>query len=219
MPTVTLRLRQDTYEDGRLIPGYAEDIDLDRLTPRARALAEAVAQMPRGAKGAGEILCEHATLTRRETTPHPEIWLRPDQMDEPARMAWARWDKYPADSEMPAVEYLERQARKIPPEWVIVSALVVAAARPGPVPSRDAGAADDLLTARGVVDHLERHHGRHIMPGTWRSYVARGQAPATVHRVGREGLWSPADVDAWARGEWHTARPRRGARTGLRADA
>lgn len=28
-------------------------------------------------------------------------------------------------------------------------------------------------------------------PGQW-------QAPAAVRRVGREGLWSPAEIDAWA---------------------
>lgn len=207
MTTVTLTLRTDTrdltaeqYEDGTLpwILAEPDDIDLDALTPRARALAEAVAQMPGRRKGAGDILCEHRTLTRRDVTPNPEIWLRPEQMDDRAEMRWSAWDRYPADSEMPASEYLERQARKIPPEWAIVSALIAASARPEPVPSAAAAAEDDLLTVRGVVDHLAQHHGRHIGPGTWRGYVARNQAPEAVRRVGREGLWSPADVDAWA---------------------
>lgn len=210
MPTtVTLLVRTDakTVADDCTVTwttARPDQVDLEQLTPRARALAEAVAQMPGGRKGAGEILCEHRTLTRRDMTRDAERWLSPEQMDQPARQTWSAWDKYPADSEMPAREYLERQARKIPPEWAIVSAMMVGQVQPEPVPSASAGAADDLLTVRGVVDHLQRHHGRHIMPGTWRSYAARSQAPAAVSRVGRESLWSPADVDAWARGEWRT---------------
>lgn len=203
MPTVvSLRLRVDAHaEDGSLVLARPEDVDLDALTPRARALAETVTQMPEGAKGAGEVLCEHRTLTRREVTRDPEVWLRAEEMDLPARQTWAAWDKYPAPSEMPATEYLERQARKIPPEWAIVSAVVIGQARPEPVPSAAAGAADNLLTVRGVVDYLERRYGRRITPGTWRSYASRDQAPAAVRRIGREGLWSPDDVDAWACGE------------------
>jgi hypothetical protein len=57
---------------------------------------------------------------------------------------------------------------------------------------------DDLLTVRGVTQHLAEHHDRHIAPGTWRSYVARNQAPKPVRKVGRESLWNPADIDTWA---------------------
>lgn len=213
MPTTaTLRLRTDRNivgEDGDgsvpVLLGRPDDVDLDALTPRARALAEAVAQLPGSRKGAGEILCEHRTLTRRDTTPNPEMWLSPDQMTEPARQTWSAWDRYPQDSPMPATEYLERQARKIPPEWRIVSAWAIGETF-APVPSSARGAADDLLTPRGVVEYLARHHDRHIGAGTWRSYASRGQAPAAVDRVGREGLWSAADVAAWANGEWHASR-------------
>jgi hypothetical protein len=177
-----------------------DEVDLDALTPRARALAEAVAQLPRAHKAAGEIYCEHRTLTRGDLTPNPEIWLTPEARSEPAQQTWGAWGKYQADSEMPAAEYLERQARKIPPEWAITSGWVMGRGQLAPVASVRAGAADDLLTVRGVVDRLETYHDRNIQPGTWRSYVARDQAPAPVQRVGREGLWSPADVDRWATG-------------------
>lgn len=207
MPTpVTLLLRTDAKtisDDGdiSLIVAHPDAIDLDGLTPRARALAEAVAQLPGAHKGAGEILCEHRTLTRADTTRNPEIWLSPEQMGEPARQSWSAWDRYRADAEVQPVEYLERQARKIPPEWRIVSAWAMGS-RFDPVPSAEAGAADDGLTARGVTEFLAKHYDRHIAPGTWRAYVSRNQAPKPVRRVGREGLWLPSDVHDWARGVW-----------------
>lgn len=206
MPTiVTLKLRQSAYnpnDRGRFVLAVHEDIDLDQLTPRARALAAAIAQMPGGDKAAGEILCQHVTLRRRDVIPNPEVWLSSEEMEQPARQSWSAWGRYLAYSEMPPVEYLERQARKIPPEWRIVSAFSWGSGPHPPVPSAAAGAADDRLTVRGVVDRLASLHGRHIGPGTWRSYASRDQAPRPVDRVGREGLWSLADVDAWARGEW-----------------
>lgn len=210
MPTITLTLRTDTKhvtddDTVTLTNAQPDTIDLDRLTPRARALAEAVAQLPGHRKGAGEILCVHRSKTRADMTRNPEMWLSPEQMTEPARQTWSAWDRYPADAAMGAAEYLERQARKIPPEWRIVSAWSMGAAF-APVPSTEAGAADDGLTARGVTEYLATHHDRHIGPGTWRAYAARDQAPKPVRRVGREGLWSPADVGAWARGEWKSPK-------------
>ncbi|MEU1506416.1 hypothetical protein [Kitasatospora sp. NPDC005748] len=204
MPTpVTLLLRTDAKHvraDGEVIwtTAQPDTVDLDALTPRARALSEAVTQLPGGRKGAGEILCLHTSKTRGDLTPNAEVWLSTEQAAEPARQHWSAWDRYPADSEMPAAEYLERQARKIPPEWSIVAGRSIATPDAAPVPSVRAGAADDRLTVRGVVDRLARKHGRHIGPGTWRSYVARGQAPARVGSVGRESLWDPAEVDEWA---------------------
>lgn len=180
-------------------------IDLDDLTPRARALAEAVAQLPGARRGAGEILCHHRTKTRAEMTPDAESWLPPELLTRPAQQGWARWDVYHIDSDVSPVEYLETQARKIPPEWQIICGHAVGYPDPAPVPSSEAGGNDDRLTPRAVVEYLATHHKRHIGPSTWRSYVSRGQAPAPVGHVGRESLWSPADVDAWATGEWHAA--------------
>ncbi len=211
MPTlVTLMLRTDAKtvaDDGSiaLIGALPDTIDLDALTPRARALAEAVAQLLGARKDAGEILCVHREKTRADMIRNPEVWLSPEQMDESARQTWSAWDRYPANAEMGAAEYLERQARKIPPEWRIVSAWSMGAVFQ-PVPSTEAGAADDGLTARGVTEYLASHHGRHIGPGTWRAYASRDQAPKPVRRVGREGLWSPADVDAWVAGTWKSPK-------------
>lgn len=66
----------------------------------------------------------------------------------------------------------------------------------------DAAPAEEW-TVRQCADHLG------IQPGTWRSYVARGQAPKpTRHLDQRTPLWSAAEVRAWQ-------RPGRGARTDL----
>lgn len=50
-----------------------------------------------------------------------------------------------------------------------------------------------------------------VQPSTWRSYVARGQAPAPATHVGSTPLWDTAQVRAWV-----AARPGQGARTDLR---
>jgi|GEM_PF-984926 len=64
------------------------------------------------------------------------------------------------------------------------------------------------LTTAEVLEHLARTWSLTIEPATWRSYVARGQAPRPDDTVGRTPLWSPATIDEWAEG-----RPGQGART------
>lgn len=204
MPATRLTLRTDAHTETGLTPAHTDDVDLDQLTPRARALAECVAQMPGARKGAGEILCEHTTRTRGETTPHPEVWLAPDQMHEPARMTWSAWDRYPADSELPAAEYLERQARKIPHEWRIVSACWIAGPSQEPVPASAASAEDRYLTRDQVLDYM-RDRGRDISVSTWSSYVARGQAPKADRRINRTPQWRPETIDAFLAGTWTAA--------------
>lgn len=66
------------------------------------------------------------------------------------------------------------------------------------------------ITTTQVLDLLAGA-GRPVKAGTWRSYVAREQAPAPVERVGREPLWDEDEVKAWIAG-----RPGRGARTDRR---
>jgi predicted DNA-binding transcriptional regulator AlpA len=55
-----------------------------------------------------------------------------------------------------------------------------------------------------LVKDCAAHWG--VKPSTWRSYVARGQAPQPVRKVGRESLWDAAEVRAYS-------RPGQGART------
>lgn len=57
------------------------------------------------------------------------------------------------------------------------------------------------LTRDQVLERLEAA-GRKIQPGTWSSYVARGQAPQPARRLNRTPLWDPADIDAVVAGTW-----------------
>ena len=83
-----------------------DDIDLDRLSPRARALAEAIAQRPERHRGAIAAL---------------------DAGGE--RAMWSGWSVYPVDSPMEPHAYLEQQAERFPLGWTIVGS------REHPVPS------------------------------------------------------------------------------------
>lgn len=49
-----------------------------------------------------------------------------------------------------------------------------------------------------------------VSSSTWRSYVARGRAPARDGQFGRESWWWESTVR-----EWMASRPGRGARTDL----
>lgn len=184
MTTVNIKLRQD---DGDRQAPY-EDVDLDQLTPRARTLAEAVAQT--ALRTAIDIWTESDTPIR-DANPNWRLWHTEEEAAQPERRPWRGWAAYPIDSTVTPVEYLEREARKIPPNWRVLGA------RPGsPVPSLEAGAADKAMTRDAVLTYL-RENGRPIAVSTWSSYVARGQAPKPAQHVGRTPLWDQADIDAF----------------------
>ncbi|WP_181785124.1 hypothetical protein [Streptomyces phytophilus] len=216
MPTIKLWLRTDavrvddeTGEDVP-IPRYADAIDLDSLSPRARALAEAVAQMRvtptrDGDKRNGLVLCQHTTRTVGDVTPGAEGWMSPERAAQPDTMTWKDWDRFPADREMPGEEYLERQARKIPHDYAIVggvrSSLDWARQRPDPVPSSAASGEDRHLTRDQVLNYM-RERGRAISASTWSSYTARGQAPRPDRHISRTPLWAVETIDAYLDGSW-----------------
>jgi hypothetical protein len=77
----------------------------------------------------------------------------------------------------------------------------------GSVQSDDpAGPPDDWWTAEDCARFLG------ISAATWRSYVAREQAPAAERQFGRTNVWRPSTVRAW-----HSSRRGQGWR-GDRAD-
>lgn len=67
----------------------------------------------------------------------------------------------------------------------------------------------EITTAEVLV--LLKDLGQPVAASTWRSYVARGQAPAPTKRVSTAPLFDEDSVRKWARD-----RPGRGARTDLR---
>lgn len=168
--------------------GISEDVDLDALTPRARALAEAVHQR----LGSQVVIWVQSDKTVRQSFPESERWHSPEELDQPYRMGWSSWSDYPADSVMSQADYLEQQARRIPPQYSIIGAFP-----DQPVPSFEAGAADQSMTREQVLKYIHRKTGRTIAPSTWASYTARKQAPKPDRYVSRTPLWDPATIDAW----------------------
>lgn len=166
--------------------GQLVKVDLDRLTPTARALAEAAAVHP--GKVAGDIWME-ADVRIRDVMPDWELWYTPDEAARPERRPWRGWSAELLGEYDPH-DRLEREARKIPPGWHVLGA------HPDqPVPS--AGPIRE-----GTIDQVLaylRERGRPITAATWRSYVGRGQAPQPVRHIGRTPLF---DLDEVAR--WHT---------------
>lgn len=57
-----------------------------------------------------------------------------------------------------------------------------------------------------TVQQCADHTG--VKPATWRSYVARGQAPQPARRVGATPVWDAAQIREWK-------RPGQGKRTDL----
>lgn len=167
-----LSLRSGYGPDGQRV---YDTVEPDRLSPGARALFRAL-QRP------------HSTLdipmrsrrTRREMGQNAGTWISEEDLDKPVTMSWRGWSDYPADSAMDVHEYLEREAMKIDPGYIPVAA--------DPYPAR--------MTVGQVLAYLNAH-GRKITASTWRSYVARGQAPRPVEHVSRIPLWDGAEIEAW----------------------
>ncbi|WP_257886316.1 helix-turn-helix transcriptional regulator [Rhodococcoides fascians] len=70
--------------------------------------------------------------------------------------------------------------------------------------------ADELSLAE-VLTLIERRTGKAITSSTWRSYVARGQAPKPIRRISNAPLYSQKAIE-----QWIADRPGSGARTDLR---
>lgn len=182
MAIVRIKLRWDS-EDAE---APYDDVDLDTLSPRARTLAEAVAAAP--LQTAADIWMEHE-LPLRETMPDWAFWHTEEEASRPERRPWRGWARYPLDSKVDPVAYLEREARKIPPNWHVLGHMPDT-----PAPSLTAGAADQGMTRDMVLRYL-REHGRPIAVSTWSAYVARGQAPRPARHVQRTPLWDRTDID------------------------
>lgn len=208
MSTVTILLRQAATlldSDGQAVEerGHTvrvqprpDRIDLDRLSPRARQLAEAVAASP--LHTAATIWVE-SDAPIREQVPNWKTWYSAEEANRPLRQPWSAWSQFRATDTTDPHDWLERQAAKIPAGWHVLGASPHA-----PLEGRE----DDMTTAQ-VIAELGRN-GVHIKAGTWRAYVARGQAPARVRKVGPTPLWAPGDIADWLR-----ERPGPGARTDI----
>jgi hypothetical protein len=168
MPTiVSLKLRADAGND----EAPYEDVDLDALSPRARALAEAFAQTDLRSKGTIWLERTHVT----------------EEVARPERRWWNGWGHYPYDSSVSAADYLEREARKFSSGWHVYG---VSADRP--VPSRAAAAADAHLTRDAAMRRLG------LSPAGWDTLRRVKHLPAPDRYIDRHPEWLPATIDAYA---------------------
>lgn len=164
--------------------GKAVRIQLERLSGRARALAEAISDNP--AKVAGDIWME-ADQPISATTKDWQVWFTPDEAAQPERRPWRGWSTVPLARGEDPHDRLEAEARKIPPGWHVLGAHP---RRPIAKPERREA------TTEQVVAYLAER-GRTISAATWRSYVGRGQAPGPFDRKGRTPLYDLDHIDAW----------------------
>lgn len=189
MPIVTLHLRRDAYdENDRLIPAFAEDVDLDTLTPRARALAEAITQCP-SQRPSQILLQSDAMLADRLPGGDRYAQHRSTQHTQFGRTDW--WRLRSTDPRT-ATQWLEIEARdKVPLGWHILGITP-----DNPVPSLLAGAADQYLTRDGVLEYL-RARGVGMSDTAWDTFRGTDHFPAPDRYVCRRPQWLPETVDAY----------------------
>ncbi|MFI9463742.1 hypothetical protein [Streptomyces xiamenensis] len=176
MTTVTIHLREG---------GAPDTVNLDDLTPRARALAEALAQ------GSLDIWVE-SEAPLRDRVPDWEQWYTPERAEQPERRPWRGWARYPADSTVTPVEHLEYEATKIPPDWRVIGSSPFQ-----PVPSFAAAAADAHLDRRDVPRYLSSR-GAPMDPAGWDTLRGTGHLPEPDRYVAGRPQWRPASLDAYA---------------------
>ncbi|MUN41387.1 hypothetical protein [Actinomadura litoris] len=202
MAKVTIGLRIGRNRDGKGVVPPRDTVELDRLSPRARALAQAIAASP-GA-GAGVIWLE-STRPRGEMYTSGEehaVYGDPARDGQPVRREWGAWDRFYADSPEDAYGYLERQAAKIPADWEII----------GPDPHErvteheqpvEEWRASDVAEHMGIALPSVRPTLRRLGVRPYRHEPAPGG--------GVRAVYSAAAVRAA-----HANRPGRGARTDLK---
>ena len=216
MPMIKVRVRHDCWtaapdgEDRQYMLGYAEDIDADDLSPRARALAEAVSTCGRGPLNIAmetsavyvppPISDQQAAIYGSMLPPH----LR--DTGEPARKA-VQLTRMRADSSRATVEYLETLAHELSrdtasgnADWYPLGTcggggLPSLSAGVIPAPSAEAARADVYLTRDETLARM-RGAGRPMAIGGWDTLRGTGHLPAPDRYVaGRIPQWLPAGID------------------------
>ena len=181
MTAVTLQLRSDS--------DHRDTVELDDLSPGARALAECIGERP---------LRDLRTIWLQTIHPIGDLapadeahfWLN-EKLDEPHRIPWSAWDGYPTESTQTAVAYLEELAGRLPVGYHPLDSEFGDS-----MPSTQTAGSVALLTRDQVVELLA-DRGRQITTATWSAYVARNEAPQPAGYVGRTPMWSHDEVTLW----------------------
>uniref|UniRef100_UPI0030E095E5 hypothetical protein n=1 Tax=Streptomyces tubercidicus TaxID=47759 RepID=UPI0030E095E5 len=206
---LNLRRKQTVFFPQSPSKGYTygpqpEEVDLDTLTPRARALAEAFDQC--GGRPLEVVMEQSKTI--RETVRNWQAYYTPEKASQRNRKVIRDWSRLrpPAEvadlpddvdvprraaAQMTAVEWLEREARTWPLDWYVVSAVGC-----DPVPSMEAGAADQALTREAVLDYMrERGHPMDIK--AWDTLRGTGHLPDPDRYVCGLPQWKPDSIEAY----------------------
>ncbi|MFF9559322.1 hypothetical protein ACF1DY_26325 [Streptomyces albus] len=199
MPTVTLNLRREVSRGPftkRALP-YPEQVELDDLTPKARAFAEAIADCP----GAAPLRILWASGRKRKDGQNFRLryGTGPDadaKGEEPEVAVCGNWSPLPADSLMTAVEWLEREVRTMPVDAYPLAAAPLGGPRGQTVPTAAAAAQDRYLVRENVLDYL-RNKGHPLDVTAWDTLTGTGHLPEPDRYVCRQPQWKPETIDAF----------------------
>jgi hypothetical protein len=198
MPTlVTLNIRRATGDTA----AFPEQVDLDTLTPKARALAEAI-HASAGHRPIG-ILC--ATGKTKGDNPnfrrHYGAGPEADALATQPVTVVIRPTALRADSVTPPEEWLEREAHSLAFDvYPIAGSRDSLTTLDQRVPSADAAKEDRCLPLDTVRPYLADTHGLVMSPTGWSLLWKVGHLPEPRHYAlnGRLPLWHVDDIDAYA---------------------
>jgi hypothetical protein len=173
--TVELELRNGSEK--------RDQIDLRRLTPRARAIAEALGATLECTR-CNLLLESHKPV--RDLPGYDPLWQ--GEGAELDRTGYERWAYYPADSTVDPHDYLENEARKVPCGYRIIGA-----ANPSGRNERTRVApydsAEDHWLTRNRAFELLSLLGQPVSMSVWAE-----RAPAPGRYVGRVPQWQESVV-------------------------
>lgn len=203
MTTVELELHDTPPGEGR---APMVEINLDRLTPMARALAESVLARPLHARSTvwlesvktlRELFAENQRRGLPAHMSDGSFWHTEEELDQPHRIPWCSWSRYPITSATDPHDYLEREAQKLPMGYYPTGADFR-----DRVPSADTARDDTDLIPKARVLEVLRDLGRPISAATMDNYRSKPPNgwPQPARYVGRTPLWSEAQVRSYAAG-------------------
>lgn len=180
-------------------------VDLDTLTPKARALAEAIhmsfKHQPLG------VLCDTGR-TKSDNPNHAYLYGSGPNADEigarPDLRFMRNLEPQRRDTATSPEEWLEYNARQLPFDaWPIAGARSRIAPLDERVPSAEAAREDRCLTRTQVPAYLT-DAGAPVTADGWSLLWKAGQVPEPRHHAldGRMPLWHADDLDAYASREF-----------------
>lgn len=164
----------------------------NRLTPKARALAEAIAET-----GLRRISVRSVAPAREVYGTRAGLFVAADALDKPITRAWENWaaSDSPARHATDPYRWLEYEARKMI-GWYPV------AADGTDLPSSQAAREDDGVGADDALNFLNHACPAGTAPSkaAWMQYAIRGEHgyPAPVRHNGIMSLWSVTDLSKYA---------------------